>query len=318
MDFLEFRKELKRLAQLQFDGDYNVLYSQIKNKIIDNTNGITVEQFLQSRNTDISEFSTMYGNFQISVPVLCDEWNTSSYKPNVAYNPYGIKEGELTSIHSINSVSKNLQMLRAIIEPSQTVVVLGLSERTNILGEISTEFENNPYKYSNGQLKVCDLRIPNIGAIEGWLKGGPELRLRVYGYVSSNSSQTSISPNTLFQGTFDPSRNSVKNGQWVDPLFNMFFWNTTPTLNNLVYGTRLRFVWIEMDGNGQEQTVSIPLNSSISVIAPNGLQVTATNSTTLTWKRDKNDIQCGNVDVNKTDPSGSMYGTGLLQWKVKN
>lgn len=144
-----FRAFIKSKALELWDGDYDILYENIKNIIIPGTS-FTVNQFLlnvanqygQSLNptvsfteTDLQRLMEIYEDFQISVPVLCDEWNTALYVPLVTFIPEDYEEETYTNINAYNS-SGTVFQLSLEEDPLNPVVVLSSCERIEYMNNL--------------------------------------------------------------------------------------------------------------------------------------------------------------------------------------
>ena len=137
----EFRGELKKAVMEKFDGDYDVLAINLKPdsiqkyavmaEILKNTYN---ENFMAEYGKTYAEFLTntfaTIPNLQISVPVNCDEWNTSSYIPYVLPLHVDQKEGKGEMVQAFNGSGETF-MFDMGEEPSVPVVVVSISERVD-------------------------------------------------------------------------------------------------------------------------------------------------------------------------------------------
>jgi|GEM_PF-1624295 hypothetical protein len=160
----EIKTIIKNETQKRFDGDYDVLASTFEQIEIENK---TIREMLKEcrsgKARSIINFSRMDNNaffertdeeipnLQISVPILCDEWNPEEFTPPVAYLPFDYSEKESKEINAYDS-NGNLLKLDPLKEPDFPVIVVRVSERVDKNKElISTEAtlaieENNKLK----------------------------------------------------------------------------------------------------------------------------------------------------------------------------
>lgn len=89
----------------------------------------------------------MFPNLQISVPVLCENWDTENFIPLVAFIPvdYDEKTHKEVTAYDINGKEYILSTLE---EPNYPVIVVGISERVDING--------NMYDYSETVTQTQD------------------------------------------------------------------------------------------------------------------------------------------------------------------
>ncbi|MEE9439959.1 MAG: fibronectin type III domain-containing protein, partial [Saprospiraceae bacterium] len=156
-----FRKLLKQQALIQFDGDYDVLVSTIKDEqLITLSGSISVKSFLgniyQSINASIATESndgvfntendpntgdpvisspddiieyiiSVYPIIQISIPVLAEEWDENIHIPVVTFIPEDYNEGVTDYFEGY--LNDNPIAVDAVIPPNEPVLVISLNER---------------------------------------------------------------------------------------------------------------------------------------------------------------------------------------------
>src|SRR6185295_939035 len=145
------------------------------------------------------------------------------------------------------------------------VIVVGISERVDNNGALKYTFEgSSPYdERVNGQNTILGaIRCPDLGHIESWLNGKPELRLRIYGakLYESSSTPTAVKITTTY---YNPKRSDI-DGVWYNPgtsLFNWYRYWYSPT-TDFVYGSEVNFYWVEEDG-GSGITIDLDLGGTI-------------------------------------------------------
>lgn len=136
-----FRGELKKAVMEKFDGDYDVLAINLKPdslqvysgmaEILKNTyNESLMGEYGKTYDEFLSNTFGIIPNLQISVPVNCDNWNTSSYMPYVLPLHIDQKEGKGVKVQAFNG-SGEICMFDMGEEPSVPVVVVSISERVD-------------------------------------------------------------------------------------------------------------------------------------------------------------------------------------------
>lgn len=137
----EFRGELKKAVMEKFDGDYDVLAINLKPDSIQKY-AVMAEILKNAYNENfMSEYGKTYDEFlantfatipnlQISVPVNCDEWNTSSYLPYVLPLHVDQKEGDGEMVQAFNGSGETF-MFDMGEEPNVPVIVISISERVD-------------------------------------------------------------------------------------------------------------------------------------------------------------------------------------------
>jgi len=127
----DFREIVKAEVGKCFDGDYNVLISQL---IVNYS--IVVELFVQ-RNVDILSIVEKYPLIQIAIPVEYEQWDGQGGLP-VVFVPYDFDEGETEFVDGYDVNGKNVSFSTEE-EPEFPVVVISENERTKVLDRLPTE-----------------------------------------------------------------------------------------------------------------------------------------------------------------------------------
>jgi hypothetical protein len=323
MESEEVRILLKEKAQLRFDGDYDVLYSSIKN--IELKNGMTIEEHLLKINPKFAKIAASIPKFNISVPVECDEWNTENYVPSVAVMPFGLQEGTFKTITTYTSKGE-VEYLSAMEDPKVPVVVVGICERVDENEKLRVEFQpklkdEKPslMRVEGHQEKVQKIKCPNLGQIEAWTSGAPELILQVYGYyVVSN--QPNSNPSTLGTGKiisyqfFEPNKRKDINNQYWTTNRNIVRWYINPAVSFNVFSTAFEYRWVEEDyvpaaNKDINITFSVPVKVQVGPAT-----VTVTPTLNLKWTTGQDDDYCGFSLVQYQSPTPSTHSTGLVEW----
>ena len=309
------RSFIKAEALKQFDGDYDILYHSVKNVAVD---GRSLESILSENMSAKSSGAGMFENsisnipnFQISVPVHCEQWNAVSSIPLVAIAPADFSEKESSRVKAYDS-NGNVHWLDSHIDPAFPVVVVGISERVDANGKLKYSFEVPGNKdqdaRTNGQnTKLGSFMCPDVSDIESWINGKPELRLRVCGSKLSEPCTSDEVGLIVCTKYYNPKRNDV-DGKWYDvntSLFNWYRYWSAPT-DNFVYGSDMKFYWVEEDGGGLV-TLNINIYGSITTC----LGPSASVSADVSFKIGGNDEDIGDAVVYYGDPTDwYVYSTG--------
>ena len=128
----EVRDFIRAKALEQFDGDYDVLYRDIKNVRL--ANGETFEErlmhFVTASPDCFAKFPQTLANLpklQISVPLHCETWQTKTHIPLVAIQPSYTLDKEVEQVTAYDQQGYR-SFLSTQEEPEQAVVVMGMSE----------------------------------------------------------------------------------------------------------------------------------------------------------------------------------------------
>lgn len=142
----EFRSVVKENALKQFDGDYDILVKDLHNLLMPNSSN-SISEFLASIvdsvlysdiNTGGSNFLreaiSIVPNLQISVPVNCENWATSSFVPNVVPLPVDFDDQKTDSIASYNREWEKANV-SLDEDPAIPYVIISVSERIDRYGQ---------------------------------------------------------------------------------------------------------------------------------------------------------------------------------------
>jgi hypothetical protein len=147
----ELRTIIRNKAVQKFDGDFDVLVGSLeREQLLDSDCSVKElmvkmqqgDPFLRSigersPESDLSTITTIIPNVQVSVPILCEEWDPSTFVPLVAVLPYDYKEQPGNKITAYDAEGK-AYLLDADEEPGFPVLVVGRSERVDEQGYLDT------------------------------------------------------------------------------------------------------------------------------------------------------------------------------------
>lgn len=316
----EVRNIIKQKALLRFDGDYNILYSTLKSEKLQDGN--TIENILNNLNPKFSQIASSIPKFNISVPVECDNWNANEYLPSVAIQPFGLSERKLITIKSY-TVYGQVEYLNAQKDPTVPVIVLGVSERVDEKENLRPEFIDNPtMERVSGSNEITEkINCPNLGAIESWTSGAPELWQTIYGFQSNSNvnPNPAFTPVTITRQFYKPNkRNDINNRFWYCNR-NLYYWYTDPNTSTSVYADATTHAWLEEDyfipGGGLDVTLGISGTIKVKIF---GIETSFTPNASVTFNIENDDDDCGSNTVHFLDPITNIYSTGLVEWKQMN
>ncbi len=319
LEDVEFRQLLKSKAMEEFDGDYDVLYKDIKDHEF--SDGTTLSEKLIALCPNFSDIVAEIPKFQVSVPVNCEMWDEQSFVPKVAIAPYALDESALESIVSYDSDLVKYE-LDATTDPEFTVVVVGVCERVNDSGILLPEFENEAEggglngRVSGANEKLNKINCINLNAIESWANGAPELKWEIWSFIANSINSNTPTPSAyrIVDMFHEPRKRKDVNNTWYTLDWSMFFWYTDPNTNSSVYANSIKYVWIEKDYSGTFTTINISLSGSIAVKVA-GQAVTLGPSVTVPLNIQAHDDQGGENTVNFQDPACHTYTTGIISWE---
>lgn len=185
------RNLIKVEAQLMFDGDYDILANKLENILLPEIN-IHVKELLTTsyfqnslkdthlKSSSISgeefleKIKNAFPNLQVAVPIHCDEWDTESYIPLVAFIPFDYDEETATEVTAYDYTGK-MHKLSLETEPEEPVIVVGRSERIdeqgNRVGElegqafiVSTDSTESDYSLKNAPYGPANLSVKHGAA----------------------------------------------------------------------------------------------------------------------------------------------------------
>ena len=294
----DFRNIIKDEAMLMFDGDYDILYSKVGTK--KGTKGNSIEDYLfdtynqmKGKAASQSEFEKLVSfipDFQISVPVNCEEWNTKNYTPLVTYIPENFDEKTVIHARAFDSNGK-LHILSLEKDPEMPVVVIGSCERLE-LDNIYNKIDNSTKAPA---VKITELKFDDLKDYEKWWQGKPEIYGKIYRTGNEN-------PLGSFYST--PKRKKV-NGKWKTYDHRFCYWYDS-------YGDDLYIKFWESD---KEVTTTVGFTISVAFKLTTAITITPSVPIKVTWKSSKYD-DMGSYVINKNDPSGATYSDSNFRFKL--
>ncbi len=146
----EFRNIVKEEASKQFDGDYDILLSNLTGKKIRNPqilklrstdgDGASVKNLLEeyypgnktksTSSSAIDDLLEKYPLLQVSVPVNAEKWTDDTYIPDVVFLAADYDEENTKTISGFNAKGE-IVTLDAINAPAVPVIVIGMNERVS-------------------------------------------------------------------------------------------------------------------------------------------------------------------------------------------
>lgn len=303
---VELRSAIKTEALKKFDGDYDILYKDFKNRTFSDGNTL-VEKLekahIANKSAKVGALSSLtetFSNLQISVPVNIENWNTEKFEPLVAIIPVDVLEGSYDKIKAYDSQG-NIHWLDSHTAPNFPVVAVGKSERVdengNLLFNTPKEIDTKNARRNGASEYINYIKVSQMDQIEGWVKGEPELRA----ILTSGKGK-------IGDFFFYPSRRRDINGVWWYANRYVFPWYQEEYTKTVLY------TWLEVDGDGT--TITVTGNFTYKDTNKDGTEITGTAG--FSYVKKTGDMECGAVSVHMDDPIGREYDTGILQWTDKS
>ena len=267
-------KELKTRSILKKDGDYDVLFNEVKDLPLEEKNNsrkVSAITFLEGIENSFTKLGrTANGGSAQELINTVPYLNLYYYSPDYDYNfnssdilitylDYTVEEFEQTTLIAYN---KNGEMyeIDGITPPDIPVIVLGINERTNNKNYYSPELAPNRAASYDGTI-VHDENIFSIeynseyGTWDPWPRGYPEIYL-IYAYEGIGQCITQYFPNIdkpgkyyLGDGTNFTIRNYPANRGWKILMYDEDFGFSTKEIN----------IELTYQNNGMEIKTQIPV-----------------------------------------------------------
>lgn len=256
----DFRVLVKMEALKKIDGDYNIHYADLSKKKLNN---VSISKMIES-NISIGKkgvnglitfaaLSNEIPNFQLSVPVNAEIWDTDNVVPLVSYMPIGINDTDVKWMKAYDSNGK-LHILDAKTPPDFPVVVIGSSERRDKNGNIyksSTEEDiiNSLGKTnSSSSVYIKNASFSSLSAkreVEPWGKGDAEVKVFCV-WVNTQNKLVANSTGDAWVKIFKPwgDFNWLHTSYWIEEQTL----NTTYSYSSWLSGSEIKLFWIEDDG----------------------------------------------------------------------
>lgn len=283
-----FRELLKSEALLQVDGDYDIFYQTFSKKKTKDGKGI--HDSLKKLGI-LDEVLNEIPILQISIPVNCENWNTTDYSPLVTFvSPDTDKKDQVKAYDK----DGNIHWLPTNVEPSAPVIVVSLSERFDESGKSKYDFTHKREKgarLANSPEHMYAFTFDNnLGNYESWIAGKPEVSLVIAGV------RNGAVVNPIYKGYWNPKRDDCSGSNWYIPDNFTFTWTED-------YGMYTTYYWLEEDGGATEST---PISLTWQ---PNGAGSLTAFSTTI--PKHNSDKEMGTVTIWKNEANYKVYGSGF-------
>jgi len=215
----DVRKFLKNEANKKFDGDYDILVSNILESKI---SGLSFKDQVaksspsgKSKGHDVISNALKNEKLNISIPLHIDNWKELKQQLLVGV-AVGAIEGETEYIKAFDSKGRSY-LLDANVEPDVPVIIVGDNERLNCHEEVTA---NEKSARVSGRAETLEFVIcPKVSEIEGWFLGAPELRFDVVVYNDAfSAAYQATSKNVNFL-----TRDQARAGKETN--IRLFYWN---------------------------------------------------------------------------------------------
>lgn len=181
----ELRQLLKEELKKKFDGEYEILWRNIKDQKINsslriselvNNNYASIQQYSSQKYVNIDNLVKAIPRLHISMPIHFDKWDENTI-PLVTYAPIDMEEKGIQTLNAYDSKG-NVYTLDATNPPSVPVIVIGMNERTDDSGNLL--YHDSPsLKTASGSEIMYVKRIYVMDLSEPWTKGSAEIVLQV-------------------------------------------------------------------------------------------------------------------------------------------
>lgn len=164
LENVDFRMLVKQSALQQFDGDYDVLVTDLHEKelptsgksVFDFLSSVVDDYFLEEFKMDgrsfLDEVVSVIPNLQLAVPIHIEKWEPAAFRPYVIPLPFDFVDGEDYMVDGYDDKLSTIQV-SSKIKPNFPIIVVGVSERINKDG--------HPYKIPSGPLKeIAEVLFP--------------------------------------------------------------------------------------------------------------------------------------------------------------
>lgn len=245
----EVRKIIKSEANKKFDGDFDILAKTFL------TINLIKDSFKNTYNKNkegelFEDLINLNEKLNISIPINIEKWNEIS-KEVLVVVANGAIENQTKQLKAFDSNGKTY-LIDGILPPDQPVIVIGNNERVGLnVYKVDRKGAKVAYTRNLGNAEIINyIQCPNLGEIESWYFGGPELRFNVVVYNVSYS--TTFSPNPLWSTL---SRNQASGGYAAYlNLFNWYF--------NTSHGQNYQVNSFEIDDAGSTQSLTVGVNGT--------------------------------------------------------
>ena len=288
-----FRDYLKAEALKAFDGDYDVLLSKMLKDLNAPSSRSTASRvasdiiLTSDQVAYLQGVSTDFPQMQLSVQVDPADWNTVTYTPPVVFTASDYNESTSTTVPVVDEYGNIVSYMDATIDPVQPVVIISENERTIIgaNGEIVLEQPAGPYGTEGVMLAdsltpinpnvplqwyrqnfkyetIYSIGFWDIGKIEGWPAGGPELE--TYFYQALDTNGLNYQKEGYYAGRTWAKRKDVNKKMYdlpIEKLIQTHLWRWGQT------GTTFKYGFYEWDYEPLNQEVTDTLASFITGFA---------------------------------------------------
>ncbi|GAB2783346.1 hypothetical protein GCM10027275_29110 [Rhabdobacter roseus] len=322
----EVRSFLKAEALKKFDGDYDILYNNVKDIKI---SGKRLFDYLGKEDPIISkkveELVTRNPLLNISIPLYAESWDTDKNNLLVV----ALESEDKPAVKAFDSDGK-IYYLDHKVDPDVPVIVVGLNERVSFDNGkyerrpfISAERDQReksakmfscsyPYRVNNNYEYIKEMKFLDLNQYESFTRGAPEIKCRVYAPVSSNNFAS------LFElantGNMEPpNRAFINNAWWNNPDVPLFYWDNPNKAMTMLF-----HFW-EMEDSGSSHSFTVGIGTKFKVKI-GGIETEVGPNLSYTGTYKANDKAIGIFAVEQficpPIPSDNCYQLGAaFQWK---
>lgn len=134
------RQTLHDEVAKRFDGDEEALWSTLADepafaRPVARATARGKTSYRQARE-QVTDLGSDLPQMQVAIPVHFNEWDPATEQPLVAYFPQGVDDLSVKTITAYDASGRSVQ-LDAQTAPTQPVIVVGLNERTDAIGQLA-------------------------------------------------------------------------------------------------------------------------------------------------------------------------------------
>lgn len=295
----EFKQLVYDEVSKRFDGDDNVLLTNLNGKSLKSA---SIDQKYGSVVSALKD-KGLYP--QIYIPQFEEGRLKSAKSDSPIYIIDGLNANDSTKQFKSVYLDENGEIRETdfLIDENfarnNEVWVISYNERVDIDGESSENLTAKSARVGVKSEYMMKIKCPDLGEIESWIKGAPELRCIMKSAKGNISEQY-----------FYPSKRKYIDNVWWDINGTtgryLYYWDIESFTKTVL------FHWVEVDGAGKNYTY----NGSYTykdIDKVTGQEFTSVSNYTFNWEG--YDILCGSITVHIDDSHiGEVYSTGLIEF----
>lgn len=293
---VESREALKEEVLKKFDGDYDVLFENIRNKSVKGGEFATqLSKGEMAKKSAVDDIFRKNPLLNISIPLHAEKWNTSKHSLLVA-----AMDSEDSQVLKAFDSEGRVYYLKHDVDPDVPVIVVGYNERISYnegkytrkdfveIDAIENPTGNeksaramacsSPYRTNNNYEYLSAMKFMDLGQYESWSRGAPEIKLRVFAPQSTNNFSTLAE--IASTGIMEPRKRYMIDDSWWGGLgVPLFHWDNPNKAMTMLFN-----FW-EMDDTGATHSITVGIGAKFKAdIAGVSTEVGPNLGYTFTYK----------------------------------